>query len=130
MNLTLSNRLRAVPELGTAQCALPWGGSGEARRIRLAALSFLVILPNSTLAQAFEPLDQFRVVAIPSGVDLEPSTPNAAVRRFSFKTGVFSRFELEDFSKAICNSERVIVEQLDRSLIQKLTRTNPVRVTC
>ena len=122
---------RAAPYPRWVQSALPWGGPGAARPIAQAsAFTAATLFGASAAAQDFTPLDQFVVVPIPLGVDLEPRTSNAYYRDLTYDKRQVSRASLSDLSRAICQNEEFTFEKLEQPWFQWFRGIAPARITC
>lgn len=125
-HITIGHRLT----LGGCKSALPWGGSGAARPCRAIFPFIIGLVGTAAVAQNAEPMDQFIVVPIPEGIELEPKVEYQTDRGLTFDRGSISEGELVAFAKAICRNDTAEIEFHDPSWGQWLRGKVPARATC
>ena len=140
----IASILRACPRRGVGSmpgrlwCAIGsstngnGGRCGHARRFcRAVATLILGIAAQSVLAQVPEKMDQFHVVAIPTGIaKLEPAEPTQGTRDIVFKPQLISSDRLLTFARAICRNEQASIQTFEPTWFQWFRGAVPAQAIC
>ena len=126
-----TSRKLSAPNHGWAQSTLSRGAQPTTQRVVRAFLfAIFPFVPNHTVGQDINPLDQFFVVPIPRGIDLGWINPNEAHRDLTFYPRQISISQVHEFARDICRNEQAQIETQGQSLFQWLRRKVPAIITC
>ena len=103
----------------------------NARRTPYAiSVLLLVLLPTSMRAQATKPMDQFQVIPIPFGIDLQPQAQENETRILVFNPSDIARNDVLTFVQTMCRNAQAQIETLEPSWLQWFRGEIPAKAIC